>query len=61
MQFEKNDTLQRWHITNTSPVIDKYGTRKKIAPHKNGTTKNDFLQITQPAKKISKGYLPWAE
>ena len=29
MPFENNDTLQRWHMTNTPPEIDKYDTHKK--------------------------------
>ena len=26
--FENNDTLQKWHMTNTPPEIDKYDTHK---------------------------------
>ena len=29
MQFENNDTLQKWHMTNTPPEIDKNDTHKK--------------------------------
>ena len=29
MSFEKNGTLQTWHITNTPPEIDEYDTHKK--------------------------------
>ena len=27
--FENNGTLQKWHMTNTPPEIDKYDTHKK--------------------------------
>ena len=29
MPFENNDTLQKWHMTNTPPTTDKYDTSKK--------------------------------
>ena len=29
MSFENNGTLQKWHMTKTSPEIDKYDTHKK--------------------------------
>ena len=29
MAFENNGTLQKWHMTNTTPEIDKYETHKK--------------------------------
>ena len=28
MPFENNGTLQKWHMTNTPPEIDKYDTNK---------------------------------
>ena len=28
MPFENNGTLQKWHMTNTPPEIDKYDTHK---------------------------------
>ena len=40
MPFENNNTLQKLHMTNTPPETDKYGTRRKMALYKNGTTKN---------------------
>ena len=29
MPFENNGTLQKWHMTNTPPEIDKYDSHKK--------------------------------
>ena len=29
MPFENTGTLQKWHMTNAPPKIDKYDTRKK--------------------------------
>ena len=29
MQFENNGTLQKWHMKNAPPKIDKYDTHKK--------------------------------
>ena len=29
MPVENNDTLQKWHMTNAPPEIDKYDTHKK--------------------------------
>ena len=29
MPVENNDTLQKWHMTNDPPEIDKYDTHKK--------------------------------
>ena len=29
MPFENNGTIQKWHMTNTPPEIDKYDTHKK--------------------------------
>ena len=28
MLFENNGTLQKWHMTNTPPEVDKYDTHK---------------------------------
>ena len=28
MPYENNDTFKKWHMTNTSPEVDKYGTDK---------------------------------
>ena len=30
MSFENRGTLQKWHMTNTPPKIDKYDTHKKL-------------------------------
>ena len=30
MTLENNGTLQKWHMTNTSPKIDKYNDTYKI-------------------------------
>ena len=46
MPFENNGTLEKWHMTNTPPEIDKYGTAH---------TKNGALQ------KMPKSYLPWGD
>ena len=27
--FENNGTLQKWHVTKTTPEIDKYDTHRK--------------------------------
>ena len=35
MPFENNGTLQKWHMTNTPPKINKYDTQKNV-PYKNG-------------------------
>ena len=29
MPFENNGAIQKWHMTNTPPEIDKYDTHKK--------------------------------
>ena len=34
MPFENNGTLQKWHMTNTPPKINKYDTRKNGALQK---------------------------
>ena len=47
MPVENNGTLQKWHVTNASPEIDKYGTHKNGALNENGTS----------CKKILKGYI----
>ena len=44
MPFEINGTLKKWHMTNTLPEIDKCCFHKKMAPYKNGTTKNGTLR-----------------
>ena len=45
MLFEKNRTLQKWHMIIAPLEIDKYG-----------TDKNDT-----PCKEMPKIYLPWVE
>ena len=39
MPFENNGTLQKWHMTNTPPEIDKNGTACKKMPR---TELSDF-------------------
>ena len=51
MPFENNRTLKKWHMINTPPKIDKYGTHVKWC-----LTKLPYL-----AKKKYKDYLAWAE
>ena len=52
MPFENNGILQKWHMTNTPPKIDKYDdTCKKWC----------LAKMTHLAKKMSKGYLPRAD
>ena len=47
MPFENNGTLQKWHMTNTPPKVNKYYTQN------NGAFKNGMR-----CEKIPKGYLP---
>ena len=47
MPFENNGTLQKWHMTNTPPKVNKYYTQN------NGAFKNGIC-----CEKIPKGYLP---
>ena len=35
--FENNGTLQKWHVTKTTPEIEKYDTHKKLCLTKNDT------------------------
>ena len=44
MPFENNGTLQKWHMTNTPPEIDKYDTHKTWC----------LTKIAHLAKKCSK-------
>ena len=44
--FENNGTLQKWHVTKTTPEIDKYDTHKKGC----------LTRMGHLAKKIPKGY-----
>ena len=50
MSFENNGTLQKWHMTNAPPKIDKHETHKKMVSDKNGT----------PCEKMPEDYLPGA-
>ena len=50
MSFENNGTLQKWHMTNAPPKIDKHETHKKMVSDKNGT----------PCEKMPEDYLPRA-
>ena len=50
MPFENNGTLQKWHMTNTPPKINKYDTRK-----------NGALQKWHTLQKMPKDYLPRTE
>ena len=44
MPFENNGTLQKWHMTNTPPKIDKHDTLKKMC----------LTKMTHLAKKFPK-------
>ena len=51
MPSENNCTLQNWHMTNSSPKIDKYETYKKW-----------FLtKISTPCEKMVKGHIQRSE
>ena len=51
MSFENNGTLQKWHMTDTPPKLDKYDTHNKW-----------FLtKMAHLAKKMPKGHMPRAE
>ena len=54
--FENNGTLQKWHVTKTTPEIEKYDTHKKIC-----LTKNDTPCKKKKMLKASLPYLPSAE
>ena len=47
MPFENNGTLQKWHMTNTRPEIDKYDTHKTWC----------LTKMVQLAKKMPKSYI----
>ena len=51
MSFKNNGTIQKWHITNTAPKIDKCDAHKKMVPYTNDT----------PCKKMPKGHMPRVE
>ena len=38
MSFENKDTLQKWHMANAPPKIDKHEIHKKMVSDKNGTS-----------------------
>ena len=48
MPFENNDTLQKWHMTNTPPEIDN------MTPTKNGALKKwHILRKKMPMTELS--------
>ena len=51
MPFENNGTLQKWHMTNTPPKIDKDDSHKRLVLYINGT----------PSRKLTKCHMSRAE
>ena len=51
MPFENNGTLQKQHMTNTPPKIDKQDTHKKWS----------LTKMAHFPKKMPKGHMPRAE
>ena len=51
MLFENNDTLQKWHMANTPPKVDKYDTHKKWC----------LTKMIHLVKKCPEVYIPRAE
>ena len=47
--FENNGTLPKWHVTKTTPEIDKYDTHKKRC----------LTKIDTACKKMPKARLPY--
>lgn len=47
--WKKNKTLQKWHMTNAAPEIDKYGYHKKMAPPKMIFHKNNIQTLQKDA------------
>ena len=51
MAFDNNDTLQKWHMTDTQPKIDKCNTHKKWC----------FTKMPHLAKTYQQGHMARAE
>ena len=45
MPFENNGTLQKWHMLNTPPEIDKYEPRKKWCLTKMAHLAKKYLKV----------------
>ena len=45
MPFENNGNLQKWHMTNTPPEVDKYDTHKKLCLTKIHTLRKNAQRL----------------